>query len=249
MKTIQLDWQELKTEFLSKNFLLNYNKSRDGYNVYVQDRSILWMSKVISGTELTDFETNYKSKGNQCIYSEDGKQYIRAESRPLDMTTYFTCAGDKIDSPQKIGGGKELKWDFSNEYDDYALPSGSSVKMKKIDFYFIDPMRIKEGAIYFQDAPKGCYLDMGVWCPEGSYYLDNNGTPNLATEDTLISHWVNKHFIVGDCSIGDELNTESASLEIPAGYKFCVGITTPNSDNTSYGHVSLELYRKRTVIL
>ena len=55
--------------------------------------------------------------------------------------------------------------------------------------------------------------------------------------------------MMDSCIMGDELNTEAASSEIPSNYKFCLTITVPASDNSSKGYVSIECYRKRTVIL
>ena len=264
MNNIYKSWDELKTIISQRQLKLQYEESEIKYKLFAVDSSItfaveLWKdTSAVKGINVTqnnidlqDFEDNFKTNANLPIspVDTDGKQYVRAESRPLDMTTYFTCAGDKIDSPQEIGNGKLLLWDFSNSDNDYDMPSGSIIKMKRITFQFIDVVRLKEGAIYFKNAPKGCYVDMGIWCPPGAYYLTNSGQPVLAVEDTLVSHWVNKHFIIDSCAVGDELNTESASNEIPAHYKFCVGVTTPIEDNLSCGHISLELYRKRTVIL
>src|SRR3990172_13263739 len=42
----------------------------------------------------------------------DGRPIVRADTRPLDTSTYFTTCGDDSTS---IGGGTEIRWDFSND--------------------------------------------------------------------------------------------------------------------------------------
>ncbi|MBN1467739.1 MAG: hypothetical protein JW924_03355 [Fusobacteriaceae bacterium] len=245
MYTIYYDWENLKNDIIKKGYPFNYKTLSKGYEVFVYDRGILWTSNIINDDEILDFKTNYKERGNRCLYSEDGKEITRAESRPLDTTTCFTGRGD---SDTGIGEGKELRWDFSNDDDDIT-PSGVNYKKKRIVFKFSDSVYVKEGAVYFLTAKKGSYIDLHIVCPAGQYYLDNNGTPHLAEEDTAISHYVISHWLLGDCPMGDELNTESCSVEIPSIYKFWLDIIVPEDDNISCGHISLELYRKRTVIL
>ena len=161
---------------------------------------------------------------------EFGRMMTVAASRPLDCTTYFTCAGD---SATTIGDGKELKWDFGNSTDDVASPP-TGFKQKRIEFSFKDPVYVKEGTIYWKDAPFGSYIDLKIV----------NKSPEI-----VVSHYVNKHFIMDSCPMGDELNTEQASSELPATLKFWLYITVP--DTTGYtdckGTVSLELYREATV--
>jgi len=252
---MNLTWAQFK-DFINAGHKYFY-ETLDSNRYYIWTKSegvdyvcILFFTET---SDKTDFDNNYKSgASDDSSYmsgpvDDDGKHYTRAESRPIGCTTWFTMSGDKIDSPQKIGGGKDIFWDFSNSDDIVSAPSG--FKRKKIEFTFLDEVWIKEGSIYFHDAPKGCYLDFHVVCPAGSYYLKNDGTPALASVDTIIATYANRHRMSGDCAMGDELNTESASNKIPAGMKFWVAITTPEADSTSYGYVSIELYRERTVIL
>ena len=74
--------------------------------------------------------------------SPDGKEVVRAESRPEDTTTCFTGIGD---SAEGIGDGKEFSWDFSNDDDIVEAPSG--MKRKRIEFKFLDSVWIKEGTL------------------------------------------------------------------------------------------------------
>lgn len=174
----------------------------------------------------------------------EGKLFVRAESRPIGKTTYFTMRGD---SATDIGDGKTLSWDFGTSDDEISAPAG--FKRKRLEFQFIDPVNIKEGTIYAFNAPFGAYLDFYVVCPDGEVYLDNNGDPQTAIGDTPVQKFVNHHKINSSFAMGDELNTEAASEEIPINYKFWIDITSSSTDITSQGYISLELYRARTIIL
>lgn len=252
---IAVDWSQILVLKTTKNLNLQYIVCDSFYKIWLQENSVFYTvelsieSPVIVGSDQEDFENNYKVTSNLPISPTDseGKAYVRAESRPLDMTTYFTMAGDKMDAPVDIGEGAELKWDFSNTLNDIAAPTG--FKRKRIEFQFLDEIRLKEGTIYFYNSTKDTYLSLQVVCSAGQYYLDNNGSPVLAAVDTSVDKFVNKYFISGTFPGGDELNTEAASASIPATYKFWLEITTPDTDNASYGHASVEIYRRRTRIL
>ena len=178
--------------------------------------------------------------------SDDNKEMIRTESRPIGTTTWFTGAGDVAGD---IGGGKELAWDFSNDDDIIAMPSGESGKRKRLEFSFIDYIHVKDGKIYFHNAIKDSYIEFHVVCPDGQYYYDNNNNLQQADGDTIISTYVNKQRFQGTCPMGDELVAEVCSGQIPSYYKFWIDVTVPSSDNSSNGYVRLEVYRTRTVIL
>lgn len=159
----------------------------------------------------------------------EGKPYTRSESRQTDKTTYFTCKGDNTG----VGDGKDISWDFSNSTDDVSSPP-SGYKQKKIVFKFSSAIQLKDGAVYWKNALKNCYLDVYIYHP---------------TLEANIQHYVIGHRMLGDCTVGDELNTEAASEEIPAGLEFHVFVTVP--DETGYtdfhGHLSIEAYRESTV--
>lgn len=249
MIVLKASWEKFK-DLLNNNGVFIESSSESGYTLYLQDGSLIYVCDLDqeNSQDKEEYENNYQSRKSLFLIPHDteGKYFVRAESRPIDKTTTFTCAGD---SEFEIGGGVEFRWDFSNDNDEIDMPSGSGLKRKRIEFSFIDAINIKEGSIYYQNAPKGCYLDLKVVCPAGNYYLDNNKEVQLATEDTVIECFVNKHFIYGNCSLGDELNSEAASEEIPITYKYWIEITTPDTDITSFGHASLEIFRKRTVVL
>jgi len=192
--------------------------------------------------------------------TEDGRPIVRADTRPLNFETYFTMAGDST----AIGSGEVLKWDFSNNDNYYSGPDVlSDYKCKRIDLTFVCPIYIKDGAVYFFDTPWGCYVNLDIIVPTGSYYpnpagsipaiaLGLSGTDMYAyaTTDIIYQRYVNKHYICGDCPMGDELNAEGCAINpIPVGWKLRGSIYTPTSDNTSKGYASFEVYRCHTKLL
>ncbi len=193
----------------------------------------------------------------------DGRPIVRADTRPLDTSTYFTMAGDTASG---IGDGAVLKWDFSNDDNEtecayFNTPDG--YKTKHIELTFIDPIYLKDGALYFFDVPWGAYCDMHVVVPAGNYYPNDNGTIpasalglpgtdmySYASADVAYVNYVNSHHMYGDCPMGDELNAEGAAIDaVPVGWKLVGHITTVSGDNTSKGFASFECYRHRTVLL
>lgn len=178
----------------------------------------------------------------------DGRPIVRADSRPLGTSTYFTGRGDTLGVD--IGFGKEIFWDFSNDDDLIAIPDPyTTMKRKRIDLVMNDPSFIKEGTLYWMNGKKGSYLNMTIVCPQGGYYLDRNGTPQYASTDVIVYKYVNHHHFAGDCPIGDELNSEGAQeTATPVGYIYRLEITVPLSDTDSYGWGNLEMYRYRTYL-
>jgi hypothetical protein len=192
----------------------------------------------------------------------DGRPIIRADTRPLNTQTYFTTSGDD----EGIGDGKELVWDFSN--DDDLVPSGSvpsGYKAKEIKLKFNCPVYLKDGAIYFFDAPWGQHMYMDIMVPSGSYYPNPEGQIPAAMlglpgddmyaqapsgSDVLFQRYVNNHKTYGDCPMGDELNAEGAAVDaLPVGWFLRGLIITPEDDDTSKGYASMEMYRCHTVLL
>ena len=192
---------------------------------------------------------------------EDGRPLVRADTRPMDSETFFTSAGDDVG----IGDGTHLQWDFSDStadvYNGSEIPDG--MKAKQIIMTFNCPVYLKDGALYFFDAPWDCYLEMDIMVPSGGYYPNPAGAipasalglPGTdmyaqASGDVIFQRYVNKHHIYGDCPMGDELNAEGAAVNpVPIGWYVRGLIVTPESDNISKGYGSLEMYRCHTVLL
>lgn len=252
-------WIQIKTLKSVKSLQLQYHEDDKKYIIYMLDGIFilyteLWKDiSTVEGIDenqnnldLIDFENNYKSLCNKPLrpQTEDGKEIVRSESRPLGYTTYFTGRGD---SANHIGDGKEFKWDFSNS-DDIVTPPPDS-KRKHLEATFIDEVYIKDGKFYIFDSKKGTYVDLYAICPAGMYYRKNDGTPVLATVDTIVARYVIHHFIQGTAPMGDSLEAEACSQAIPAGYRLCLDVTVPSNDSGSNGHAEMEIFRKRTVIL
>ena len=75
---------------------------------------------------------------------------------------------------------------------------------------------------------------------------------NNTGENLRIARFVNESPMMGSCPMGDEFNTETSSLDIPAGTIFGFTVSVPASVGLSdnvHGAVCMELYRVRTVIL
>jgi len=140
-------WSTFKSILNTKYIALQYTEDSNIYYLFAYDNNILYKCEIYKNidflsNEIThdwqadklDFETNYKSKANKSdiLRDKEGKQILRAESRPINSTTVFTCIGDDTD----IGNGKEIFWDFSNDDDLISVPSGSDYKRKHIEFRF-----------------------------------------------------------------------------------------------------------------
>ena len=189
-------------------------------------------SRVFSVTEAIDSE---------------GKSYVRAESRPLLCTTCFTTCGDN----SQIGAGSQMAWDASDA-DGWIDASGGApagFKQHSVDVNFMDSIWLKEGTIYYMDAQKGSYCDMHVICPSGYYYMYQGAVQQSQSDDQVADHYLIKHPVQGNVPMGDELNTESCSQELPSYLIFRFTATVPEGDNSSYGYMEMELYRQRTVVI
>ena len=192
----------------------------------------------------------------------DGRPIVRAETRPLDTSTYFTMASDTASG---IGDGTELRWDFSDP-DNYPTMSGGGVfscgfvvpegyKAYKMDLYFIDPVYFKDGTIYHFDSPWGQHCYMTIVVPAGNYYPNDHGDIpasalglsgsqmySYAATDTAYYSYINKHYMYGDCPMGDELNAEGCMVDaLPPGWFVRGLIITPEDDFTSKGMKCIDI--------
>ena len=231
------------------------------------DNCDIWFKEALSGTDATSTLPAIVSahQGNSILTTSpetpDGVPIVRADSRPLNTEVYFTMCGDSTG----IGDGIEFAWDFSNNDNEFTdsiwVPSG--FKAKKITATFNCPIWMKDGTMYFYDAPWGQNISMFVGVPAGSYYPNpagsipasmlglSDGKMYAYTDvDLPYSSYVMRHRMYGSCPMGDELNAEGAALyPIPVGWHICGLIITPESDNVSKGYASLEMYRCHTMLL
>jgi hypothetical protein len=193
----------------------------------------------------------------------DGRPIVRADTRPLGTQTYFTTAGDDI-ANQILGAGNEMVWDFTNDDDLYdpnefenPRPVVSGMKAKFIDLYFIHNVYMKDGAVYFFDAPWGAYCEMYIMVPSGTYYphpdgpipaaalgLSGEGKYAYSTKRVFYATYVQKHHMYGDCPMGDEFNAEGAATDpIPPGWSISALVACPENSLTLKGYGSFEVYR------
>lgn len=185
----------------------------------------------------------------------DGRWTIRSDSRLIGYDIVFAGAGDTYD-PMTIGGGKEFRFDF---FDSNQLLSNSLTGFKqiRIDYMFNDDIYLKEGTVFFFNAPKGSYMDFYWICPTGGIYdkkiYGADATipnPTVAEVDTIVGHIVIKYFVEGSCPMGDELNTEACTDDpIPKYIIWRTEITVPEVGGWEnfHGHWNFELYRPASV--
>ena len=232
------------------------------------DECDIWFKEALSAIDSTSTLPTLISdhQGNEILESSypetpDGVPIVRADSRPLNTEVYFTMCGDSTG----IGDGPTIMWDFSNNDDEFSDPSWvkPGYKAKKITIKFNCPVWMKDGTMYFFDAPWGQNISMFVGIPAGSYYpnpagnipssalgLTDGKMYSYAEDDTPYQSYVMRHMMYGSCPMGDELNAEGAALyPIPIGWQLCGVIITPEDDNTSKGYASLEMYRCHTWLL
>lgn len=248
---IYQDWTTFKATVSSKVLFMQYEDKPLYTSVWAIESNNTYRCDLENGSaDQTDFNTNFKPTANAPVHpvDEDGKPFSRAESRPLDMTTYFTSVADDLE----VGDGDRFIFDFNNTDNDVTAPTG--FKRKKLVFSFIDGVRVKEGTIYWENMPFGSYMDLLLMVPDQGYYKLNDGTiaQNTTGSPLEIDRFVNGAPMMGDCPMGDELNTEAASAEVPAGTLFCLQCTVPDSVTTSdncHAYVLIELYRRRTKVL
>lgn len=192
----------------------------------------------------------------------DGRPIVRSDTRPLETQTWFTMAGDTASG---IGDGTIIKWDMDEDEDWYEDPNNAAMVKKKIQLQFNDILHLKDGTIYFYNAPWGTYVDFFITVPAGNYYpnpygditaaslgLSGDDMYSYAATDVKYSNYVNKHHMYGSCPMGDELNAEGASIDgVPIGWYIEGHIHTPaTASGVGFkGFASIECYRLRSVVL
>lgn len=225
----------------------------------------VWMKASLSSAEQTTLNSIVAAHQGECDdvdspRMDDGRPIVRADTRPMHTATFFTMAADST----AIGDGIEMRWDFSNNDNIYTGPEvPAGYKAKQLLCSYNCPVYLKDGTMYFFDAPWGQYISMDIVVPAGNYYPNPAGTipasalglsGNLmyayASENVPYQKYVNKHFMCGSCPMGDELNAEGAAVSpVPVGWYVRGLIITPNSDNISKGYGGLEMYRCHTMLL
>lgn len=193
----------------------------------------------------------------------DGRPLVRADTRPIGTMTVFTTAGDDSTS---FGGGVALRWDFSNNDDLYTGPEvPPGYKCKQLLLTFHCPVYLKDGTMYFFNAPWGAKVRMEIAVPPGQYYPNPAGqipavALGLQNDDRMFSNsgsdivtyqiYVPGHYMYGDCPMGDEFNAEGCAIDaIPPGWYARSLIFCPEGDTSFKGFGNLELYRCHSCLL
>ena len=194
---------------------------------------------------------------------EDGRPLVRADTRPLGTMTVFTCIGDDSTS---IGGGVSLKWDFSTDDDLYTGPEvPSGYKCKQLLLSFHCPVYMKDGSMYFFDAPWGSYVQMSVAIPPGQYYpnpagqipaaalgLVNDGRMFSNSGSDIVDYqiYVLRQYMYQSAPMGDEFNAEGAAIDaLPPGWYIRALVFCPEGTTAFKGFGNIEMYRCHAVIL
>lgn len=253
---IEKEWSDFKALVSTKVLKMQYEERTSKYYLWASENGDTYECLIRiadpASTDQADFEDNYKDDCNKAVTPVDneGRKFLRAESKPTDMTTYFTSKGD---TPGEIGAGNQLVFDFNNTDNDWPDPP-AGCKWKRVTCTFIDTVRLKEGTVYWENVPFGSIIDLCLGVPDQGWYQKNDGSyaQNTTGQDLMIAKFVNDSPMMGSCPMGDEMNTEAASNDIPAGTVFGFMVTVPDTvsdtDNV-HGVIVLELYRERTVIL
>ena len=241
-KGMKIQYYEGESSPVGTTYFLSAYDCAQGYLCRINDQD--------NPLDVSDFEDNYKSISNQEItpHDDEGKNYVRAESRPLNCTTCFTTCGDTDGDNPNIGNGGRMAWDAADPSGWTTEGAPSGFKQFSTIVSFCDSIWLKEGTIYYMNCMKGSYCDMEVICPSGYYFL-YNGAPAQAQADTVVDHYLFKHPMQGSVPMGDELNTETCSQELPTYLQFRFSVTVPEADEESYGYMEMEIYRTRTVVL
>lgn len=190
----------------------------------------------------------------------DGRPIVRADTRPLDTETYFTMAGDTVSG---VGDGAPMRWNMDEDGDWEDI--GDGMMRKTFEIIFNNEVFLKDGAIYFFNAPWGSHVDFYINVPAGGYYPNpygsipaaalgqpGDGMYSYASTAVLYQCYVNRHYMYGDCPMGDELNAEGAAINgLPVGWSLKGHVHAPASAaGTGFkGYASIECYRQRTVVL
>lgn len=193
----------------------------------------------------------------------DGKPIVRADTRPTGTQTYFTMTGDDLQTG-KLGGGDQMRWDFSNTDNTYdpnnfenPIVLASGIKAKYIEMSFTSPTYLKDGALFFFDAPWGAYASMYIVVPAGTYYphpngpipasalgLPGDGKYAYSTKKVFYASYLNKHFMYKECTRGVPMDAEGSQVDpVPSGWLIAGLVCCPEDDKAFKGFGLIEMYR------
>jgi hypothetical protein len=169
------------------------------------------------------------------------------------------------DTASGIGDGTPMRWNMDEDGDWEDSLNYPGYKKKIFKLTFNHEIYLKDGSIYFFNAPWGAFVDFYIAVPAGGYFPNpygsipasalgqpGDGMWSYAATDVLYQCYVNRHFMFGDCPMGDELNAEGAAINgLPVGWYLMGHIHAPaTASGTGFkGFASIECYREKTIVL
>jgi len=112
-------WNSFKALVNTKDLLIQYSEDDNYYYIYAPEAStFLWQITLIkdSGTDVTDFETNFKSSANKPLEyrSEDGLVKVASAKFTEKLGFYLTGATEQLELTG--AGSGYIKFHFDDPY-------------------------------------------------------------------------------------------------------------------------------------
>ena len=185
------------------------------------------------------------------VTQEDGYTVDYSTYEDNNLVTHF-CVG-KVTFDEAPSAGVVITADYV-----YATIAGADNLLtfdfsvdespKTMVFEHCDPIHVKDGVVFYQNGETDSVMNLYIMCPNGTYYYDNNGSPKLATEDTVIMHYVVDQIMNGSAEMGIYIDVEGRSTAIPVSYYIKI-VVDKGSANNLKGSVRMEINRQRTIII
>lgn len=144
-------WSEFKSlVIVSKNLNYQYKEDNASYEIYASEDVFVWNVRLLKdgGSDVSDWESNYKANGNKPIkpVDVDGRVLTHSTARKRGLFTYFTSSGDGVADESVIGGnGTSLEY--------HHAVSGNSSEVMYIDFNTIaNETYMNSGWMIWKDA-------------------------------------------------------------------------------------------------
>lgn len=161
MKEINKSWVNFKAKVTERSlrpqfdYFTDYIENNGAHsqiskiNIYGLDGFILFITTLVDGTsDYTDFETNFKSDWNKQLDFTDpsGIHQFIPSARPAGTITFFTGKGDN-----------DVSLDFNLTANDASISR---------DLTFAEDIYIKDGALFFENAPFGASFTVEAVHPQ-----------------------------------------------------------------------------------
>jgi len=139
MKTVDLNYSDLKSLIEAKNLRLQYSETSSRYSLFAIEGSISWESTLIKSTDdATDFENNLKDTANKPLEYRSNDGLIKVASAKFVESLGFYLTGEATQA-------------------DLTADSSGYIK-----YHFDDPYTLSGVVAFWKDANFGDYLDFEV---------------------------------------------------------------------------------------